>query len=47
MVHGCPLLSLPGLPSDGHQARVDLVTGPMLLHPLRNVLQMAASCAAI
>ena len=42
----CPPLSMPGLPSNGHQAHADLVTGPMLLHPLHNILQMAASWMA-
>ena len=47
MVHGCLLLSPPWLPSNSRQAHVDLVTGAMLLHPPCNVLQMAASWAAI
>ena len=42
MVHECPPLSPPGLPSDGHQAHMGLVTGARLFHLLHNVLQMAA-----
>ena len=32
VVHGYPLLSLPRLPSDGHQAYVGLVTDVTLPH---------------
>ena len=47
MVHECPPLSLPRLPSDGHQAHMGLDTGTRLFHLLHNVLQMAAPRAAI
>ena len=47
VVHGCPPLSPSGLPSDGRQVHVDLVTGTMLLHHSHNTLQMAASWVAL
>ena len=47
VVPECPLLSLPGLPSNGRQAHIGLVTGTRLFHLSHNVLQMAAPRAAI
>ena len=47
VVHGCLPLSPPRLPSDGRQARADLVTDVTLPHLSHNTLQMAAPRVAI
>ena len=47
VVHECPPLSLSGLPSNGRQTRMGLVTDVRSFHLSLNALQMAAPRAAI